>query len=303
MKIILFADPGLGEACLNQLVAHHATPAFVVPPRSGDINRETIIKASHRHNIPVVMFDHRPNEQRFVERIRELEPDLILVAGFSHLIPEQLYLSARVAAINAHPSLLPEYRGANPYYHVIANGEKETGVTLHLLDSAFDTGDILSQSAIPILPRETMGTLIKRLAQLAADEMVILVEKIKRTGLPPSTKQPAKARFQAKRITHWQIEWALPAVQIDRRIRALNPYYRANTHLGSITLAIFSGMCSQTMTRLPPGDVITIDNIGVHVSTGEGVYCIRALSFGSEWVGDAIGAADNKLIDIGDHLE
>ncbi len=101
--------------------------------------------------------DHQPNEERFVERIRELAPDLILVAGFPHLIPEHVYSSARVAAINAHPSLLPEYRGANPNYHVIANGEKETDVTLHLLDSGFDTDDILAQSKIPILPRDTMG--------------------------------------------------------------------------------------------------------------------------------------------------
>jgi methionyl-tRNA formyltransferase len=101
------------------------------------------------------MFDHQPNEKKFVKRIRELAPDLILVAEFSHLTPEQVYSSTRMAAIKAHPSQLPEYRCANPYYHVIANGEKETGVTLHLLDSEFDTGNILAQSTIPILPRET----------------------------------------------------------------------------------------------------------------------------------------------------
>lgn len=302
MKIILFAVPGLGEVCLNQLVAHKAAPAFVVPPRSGDINREIIIKASHRHNIPVVMFDHRPNEERFVERIRELTPDLILVAGFSHLIPEQVYSSARIAAINAHPSLLPEYRGANPYYHVIANGEKETGVTLHLLDSEFDTGDILAQSTTPILPRDTMGTLVKRLAQLAADEMVILVKEIKRTGMPQPTKQHTKARFKANRITHWDIDWAMPAMLIDQRIRALNPYYRANTLLGSIPITISSGTSLQAIIHSPPGEVIAIDNVGVLVSTGEGVYCMSALSLGSQWVGDAVGAAHNKLICIGDQL-
>jgi methionyl-tRNA formyltransferase len=302
MKIILFAVPGLGEACLNQLVAHDAAPTFVVPPGSGDINRETIIKASHRHDIPVVIFDHQPNGERFVERIRELAPDLILVAGFPHLIPEHVYSNARVAAINVHPSLLPEYRGANPFYHVIANGEKETGVTLHLLDSGFDTGDILAQSKIPILPRDTMGTLIKRLAQLAADEMVILVETIKQTGLPKATKQKAKARFKANRITHWDIDWAIPAMLIDQRIRALNPYYRANTRLSTIPITISSGTSSKASIDSPSGKVIAIDTAGVHVSTGEGVYCITALSIDSQWRGDAVGAADNKLICIGDQL-
>lgn len=302
MKIILFAVPGLGEACLNQLVAHDATPAFVVPPHSGDIHRETIIKASHGYDVPVVMFDHHPNEEGFVERIRELAPDLILVAGFPHLIPKQVYSSARIAAINAHPAILPEYRGANPYFHVIANGEKETGVTLHLLDSGFDTGDILAQSTIPIAPRETMGTLVKRLAQLAADEMVVLVDKIKRTGLPQSTKQYAKARFKANRITHWDIDWTMPAVQIDQHIRALNPFYRANTHLDSIPIIVSSGASRQAIANSSPGEVIATDNEGVQVSTGEGSYCIKALSFGSEWVGDACGAVDNKLIGVGDQL-
>lgn len=302
MKIILFAIPGLGEACLDQLVANYISPAFVVPPHIGHTGREVMIKASHRHNIPVVMFDHQPNEEIFVKRIRELAPDLILVAGFSKLIPEQVYLSARIAAINAHPSLLPEYRGANPYSHVIANGERETGVTFHLLDSGFDTGDILSQSKVPILPRDTMGTLAKRLAELAANEMVTLVETIKRAGVPQAMKQPAKANFRANRITNWGIDWALSAVQIDRRIRALNPSYRAITHLDSIIITIISGIPIQANTESLPGEVVAIDNVGMHVSTGKGVYCIKTLYFGSEWVGDAIGAADNKLIGIGDRF-
>lgn len=302
MKIILFAIPGLGEACLDQLVANYISPAFVVPPHIGHTGREVMIKASHRHNIPVVMFDHQPNEEIFVKRIRELAPDLFLVAGFSKLIPEQVYLSARIAAINAHPSLLPEYRGANPYSHVIANGERETGVTFHLLDSGFDTGDILSQSKVPILPRDTMGTLAKRLAELAANEMVTLVETIKRAGVPQAMKQPAKANFRANRITNWGIDWALSAVQIDRQIRALNPSYRAITHLDSIIITIISGIPIQANTESLPGEVVAIDNAGMHVSTGKGVYCIKTLYFGSEWVGDAIGAADNKLIGLGDRF-
>ena len=141
MKIILFGVPELGDSCLNELVARGIPPQFVVPPHKDHVGRGAMIKAAHRHSIPVLMFDHQPTEEPFVQRIQALAPDLILVCGFSHLLPESVYSSARIAAINAHPSLLPEYRGANPYYHVIANGEKETGVTLHLIDSTFDTGE------------------------------------------------------------------------------------------------------------------------------------------------------------------
>lgn len=292
----------MGISCLNELVARGVPPEFVVPPNRDHKSRETMIKASHGHNIPVVMFDHQPTEERFVKRIQELAPDLILVSGFSHLIPEPVYSSARIAAINAHPSLLPEYRGANPYYHVIANGEKETGVTLHMLDSKFDTGNILAQTKVAISPRETMGTLGERLSRLAANKMSDLVEQIMRTGLPESTKQKANTQFRANRIVNWDIDWSLPSIQIDRRIRALNPYYRAIARLGQTTVAVFSGAPIQISTDSPPGEVVAVDDQGVHISTGEGVYCIRALYFGLEWLGDAAGAVANKLLCIGDRF-
>ncbi len=130
-----------------------------------------------------------------------------------------------------------------------------------------------------------MGTIIKRLAILAADNMAALVDHIKRTGLPKATKQKEKARFKANRITHWNIDWAMPATLIDQRIRALNPYYLANTVLGSIPITISSGTSSQTSIKSPPGEVIAIDTAGVIVSTGEGVYCITALSFASQETG------------------
>jgi methionyl-tRNA formyltransferase len=87
----------------------------------------------------------------------------------------------------------------------------------------------------------------------------------------------------------------MPAMLIDQRIRALNPYYLANTVLGSTPITISSGTSSQASINSSSGEVIAIDNAGVHVSTGEGVYCMTALSFDSEWRGDAVGAADNKL--------
>lgn len=302
MKIILFGVPELGDTCINELVARGIPPEYVVPPNINQVGRETMIKVAHRHNIPVIMFDHQPTEEKFVKRIQALKPDLILVSGFPHLIPESVYSSARIAAINTHPSLLPEYRGANPYYHVIANGEKETGISLHLLDSSFDTGDILTQTKVAILPRETMGTLAKRLAIIAANETCDLVEQIMRTGLPQSRQQNTHARYRANRIDKWDIDWNLSAIQIDRCIRALNPFRYANAYLTHSTVIVLSGAPSEMNTDASPGKIMSADNEGIYVSTGKGVYCIRALYFGMEWAGDAAGAVTNKLLQVGDQF-
>ena len=94
-----------------------------------------------------------------LNKVRELQPDVAIVCSFNFLLPKELYEIPKFGTINCHPSLLPDYRGANPYFHVINNNEKQTGITFHYVDETFDTGDIITQIPVDIYENDTMGSL------------------------------------------------------------------------------------------------------------------------------------------------
>jgi folate-dependent phosphoribosylglycinamide formyltransferase PurN len=115
-----------------------------------------------------VMRSTDPNSAEFVHQLQSLPVDLIVVANFSRILKRALISVPRLACINVHPSLLPLYRGPDPFYWVLANREETSGVTIHHIDEGIDSGDIIVQRAFKIRPRETRGTLLKRSASLAA---------------------------------------------------------------------------------------------------------------------------------------
>ena len=311
MKIILFTISGAAEPVIKKLVSQGTPPAYVVPPKDGHFLREKTIVLAHKYNIPVIMFNTDPSEEMFVKRINEIAPDLILVASFSHLIPESVYSAASIAAINAHPSLLPEYRGANPSYHVIANGESHTGVTLHLLDNQFDTGAILQQISLPISPQDTAGTITVKLDILMANELGAIVDTIKDSGLPKGSPQSNQSMHTAPRVHPPSdcINWEEPAQDIDRIIRANNPYHFICTRLNDLDVILFSGglVDTSTLSTLSEnaryGEIVAIDEFGVILKTGDGAYRITSLSYGTVWVGDTVTLAKLGLIKVGDCFE
>ena len=112
-------------------------------------------------NLNFIEYDSLKDEN-FLNTLRDLDIDIAVVCSFNYKIPKVMLDIPKDGFVNVHPSLLPKYRGGNPYSAVIMNGEKESGVTLHLMDEGFDTGDILLQKTFKINPTETMGTLFNK---------------------------------------------------------------------------------------------------------------------------------------------
>ena len=148
-------------------------------------------------------------------------PDFIVVAGYGQKIPEAWLSFPTTAAINMHPSLLPEYRGAFPAEWAILRGEKTTGVTLLIMSSQFDKGDIVAQKKLPIEPTDTKITLYKKLYRLAAE---LLVETLTKKTLTPRP-QPAGNFFYARRLT--RDDGYVPWEQFDIASKALETKLRA----------------------------------------------------------------------------
>ncbi|MCK5918861.1 MAG: hypothetical protein KAG34_10560 [Cocleimonas sp.] len=303
MKIILFCLPLFGKAVIQKLIDQGTPPSFIVGPAQDHPSFDEMLKIAHGFNLPVLIFEHSLTEKIFVKRINELSPDLIIVTSYPHFIPEAIFSAVKIAAVNAHPSLLPDYRGAHPYFHVVKNGEKETGVTLHLLDEGFDTGEIISQKKFKLNARETTGSLEKNTTSVVVSVVADFVKQVKASGLPKTQKQPTGLYFKAPRVKLplASIDWRLTANQIDQLIRAANPHYAVKTHLNNESIVIFSGRpVESTSNNKISGQIEAIDEQGMRVSTSDGAYLITSLICPYHWHGDPLGAFELGLIQEGE---
>lgn len=166
------------------------------------------------------------NSQEFRDKLKKLKADVVLVASWSEKFSMQTINMLKHGCINVHPALLPKYRGPNPYIHVIMNQETESGVTFHQMDVNYDTGAILHQASIPVLPNDTGMSLKLRCCDLAHQEVQVLFNNFKEKFSNPISQNEKEATYQAQFpladcILNFEKE---TAAEIDRKIRALTPW-------------------------------------------------------------------------------
>jgi len=153
-----------------------------------------------------------------------VEPDLILSVFYRKMLSETVLATAKVAALNLHPSLLPAYRGRAPINWVLVNGESETGVTLHHMVKRADAGDVVGRRRIEIAPRETAFTLYHKVEEAGIELLAEMLPRIA-AGTAPRTAQGSAgaSKFGGRRPEDGRIDWAWPAVRIDALVRAVAP--------------------------------------------------------------------------------
>jgi methionyl-tRNA formyltransferase len=192
-------------------------------------------------------------------------PDLIVVVAYGQILPKSVLELPRLGCINVHTSLLPRWRGAAPIQYAILHGDRETGVTTMQMDEQMDTGDIILQRAQLIHADDTSAVLHDRLAQLGAvllTETVMLIAE----GNAPRAKQDETLATYAKKITKedGRIKWTQSAIEIERQVRAFNPWPSAYTHAGELLLKIWKVEIVEGVTG-NPGEV----QEGFVVATGQ----------------------------------
>ncbi|MFQ5836137.1 MAG: methionyl-tRNA formyltransferase [bacterium] len=172
------------------------------------------------------------NQAFFINQMRRLKPDLVVVVAFGQLLGPDFLLIPRLLAINLHPSLLPRYRGPAPIPWAIINGERETGVTIQKVEKRVDRGGIILQKKVPIDDLETAADLERRLSFLGAELLGKAIEliKIKRGQLQYKSQEEAKATYAPKiEKADSLIDWSKPALTIHNLVRGLNSYPGAFT--------------------------------------------------------------------------
>ena len=215
----------------------------------------------------------RVREQSFMDTVRALNPDVIVVSAFGQIIPKALLELPRYGCINIHASLLPKYRGAAPIQWAVMDGEPVSGVTIMQMDEGLDTGDMLAKTEVPLEPDETGGSLFDKLSRAGADLLIRTLPALEQGTLTPE-KQPLESPTAYARMIRKEdgrIDWNLEAEAIERRIRGLNPWPSAYTELTGKILKIWRAEVLPKESGQTPGTVTEAGKGGFCVQTGKGV--------------------------------
>lgn len=230
------------------------------------------------------------NEPQLIKKIQDLNVDAAVVCSFNYKIPRVLLNSVHDGFINVHPSMLPKYRGGNPYSRVIMNGETETGVTIHFMDEGFDTGDIIAQKAYHIHSKATMGTLFNELNVLGI-ELLLQVLKTYEVQELPRIAQPNGDFISGKGLSEQDIfiNYNKTAEEIERFVRALNPFIIASTTFRGNLMKIMKAEVASDAFCIPhpAGTVAKIEDDKFFIATSKGLIVPTVLQFGSFFIGDS----------------
>jgi methionyl-tRNA formyltransferase len=215
----------------------------------------------------------RMKDQQAIDEIRKLGPDVIVVVAYGQILPRAVLEIPKIACLNLHASLLPRWRGAAPIQAAIAAGDRETGITVMYMDEGLDTGDILLQRTVDILPNDTGGSLHDRLAQIAPEillESLVLLAK----GIAPRIPQDNSLMTYAPKLKRedGRIDWSEPAEMIERKIRAFNPWPGALMKVDEQNLKIFSASVVDLDGK--PGEIL-IRKDQLIVATGKDALALN----------------------------
>ena len=205
--------------------------------------------------------------------VAQARPEALAVVAYGLLLPSALLALPARGCLNVHASLLPRWRGAAPIQRALLAGDAATGVTIMRMEEALDTGPVLLQRATPITPADTAGTLHDRLAALGAE---LLVEALAKN--PPARAQDAGATY-APRIAkaEAEIDWARPAQEIERQVRAFDPAPGAQTRHAGTALKIWGARLASGDHGAPPGTVLEAGVSGIRVACGEQALWVTEL--------------------------
>lgn len=225
-----FAVPGL----LSLVEAGHSVPIVISQPdrpagRGGKMKATPLAETARSLGL-AVFTPEGVKSPEVIEALRVEQPELCVVIAYGHKIPSELLHVPTHGFINAHASLLPKYRGAAPVPHAILNGEAETGVTIFRIEEDWDTGPVFGYVNTPIRPADTSQTVLSRLSVMSAELLVNIVSEIESgTAIPVVQNHGHATRAPKLRREDGRIDWGLKLEDIDRKVRAFQPWPEAFT--------------------------------------------------------------------------
>ncbi|MDD5544986.1 MAG: methionyl-tRNA formyltransferase, partial [Acidobacteriia bacterium] len=262
MRIVFMGTPEFAVPALKKIVEakHQVVGVFTQPERP--VGREQLVTPPpvKRWAIQQGLKAFSPESiknQETRELLSGLAPEVIIVVAFGRILPPWMLELPPYGAINVHASLLPKYRGAAPIQWAIANGEAATGVTTMQMDAGLDTGDILLQKTLPVLPEDTSSTLNKSLSNLGADLLVQTLDELKASTLHRRKQDSSQASVAPiLKKEDGILDWRWPAAKIHNHVRGFNPWPGTYTHYQGRILKILKTDLAEESTIPAEGNSV-----------------------------------------------
>jgi methionyl-tRNA formyltransferase len=280
-RIVFMGTPEFAVPSLQILIDRRENLAGVVTQPDKPVGRGQHVKLTPikelalKHHIAVFQ-PQRVKSPDFVQQLKTLAPDLVVVAAYGQIFSRALLDIPSCGFINVHSSLLPSYRGAAPINWALINGDTETGVTIMLLDEGMDTGDILLQGATSILADENASMLHDRLAGLGAKLLGKTLDMLRSGSWSPVPQNHEQATYAPMlKKKDGRILWDQDALSIANQVRGMTPWPGCYTYLQGKLLKIHWAVPVEREAGVPPGKIISASQKGIEVATGKGSLLIK----------------------------
>ena len=283
MRVVFMGTPDFSVPTLEKIIeAGHEVIGVVTQPdkakgRGKKVLFPPVKETALAHDLPVYQ-PRRARDPEFIEEMKTLNPDVMVVVAFGQILPKAILDIPKYGCINVHASLLPKYRGAAPIQWAVIRGEKVSGVTTMQMDVGLDTGDMLLKKEVLLDEEETGGSLHDKLSTLGGDLLIETLKKIEAGDIHPEKQDDSQAGEYARMLDKnlGRIDFSMPAVEIERLIRGLNPWPSAFTSYNGKTMKLWKAKAENGGQGVP-GQVIHVDKNSFTVQTGQGTLQILEL--------------------------
>ena len=278
MRIVFMGTPDFAVPSLEALIAagHEVCGVFSQPDKpvgrhQNKLKPTPVKECALAHDIPVFQ-PAGLRDGEALAQLKELAPELIVVAAYGRLLPDEILALPPKGCINVHSSLLPKYRGSAPIHWAVVNGDKETGVTIMDVVAELDGGDILAQVSTSIDPDETVETVHDRLAALGGELLVKTVAQIGDGTVKRVPQDPARVTY-APMLSRARspIDWTQSARAIHNKVRGLNPWPATSTDvISGDTVKIYRSAVLDKTVSAQPGTIVAAGKEGIDIACGDG---------------------------------
>ena len=281
MRIVFAGTPEFAAEHLKALLGtqHQVIAVYTQPDRPAGRGHKLmpspVKQLAVEHGIPV----YQPATLRAPEAQAELaalQPDLMVVVAYGLILPQVVLDTPRLGCINSHASLLPRWRGAAPIQRAVQAGDDESGVTVMQMEAGLDTGPMLLKVSTPIAPSDTGGSLHDRLAALGSQAVIQAVDALAAGTLTGEVQDDSLANYAHKlNKDEARIDWSRPAVELERLVRAFNPWPICHSTLNGEPLKVLAATLGEGSGQ--PGQILAASKDGLTVACGEGALRLTRL--------------------------
>lgn len=285
MKIVFMGTPEFAVPSLQALIDKFGVEAVFTQPdrakgRGKKLSMSPVKELALKYDINVYQPEKLKKEPEFIEILKEINPDFIIVVAYGQILPKEVIDIPKYACINLHASLLPKYRGAAPINWSIINGEKVTGNTTMLMDVGLDTGDMLLKQEVAITDNMTAGELHDLLMEQGSSLLVETILRVVDGTIKPEKQDDSNSCYASMLNKEMaKIDWNLSSSEIHNLIRGLNPWPVAYTNYNDLTMKIYKSKCLLEEVSKEAGTILRVDNNGILVACGKGKLLIEEVQF------------------------